>query len=142
MQAAAWTRSRNIVQALLDYGCSPNEVSSSISGTPIQIAVREGDPEIVQILLRHKGDLNIAHGLVPQAALQMAFRDVQQEMVEVPITYRADVNSRPAKQNGATGLQFAAARGHPGIAHLLMQYEADVNALPAEIDGRTLGSSR
>lgn len=67
----------------------------------------------------------------------MATRDGSKEIVELLLEHGADVNAPPAREFGATALQFAAIKGFLGIAYLLLQYDADVNAPAAEVDGRT-----
>ena len=97
MQAAVLNGSQSIVQILLDYGFSPNDVSPNRGETPIQIAVRTGDLQKVKVLLQSNGDPNTIHSDIQDSALQMACRDGNKEMIEVLIEYGANVNSPPAR---------------------------------------------
>ncbi len=109
----------------------------SICGAPIQIATEIRDLEIFKILLQYNANPNAIFSGMEHTPLQMVSRDGSRELVELLLEHGADVNSLPAKESGATALQFAAIKGFLGIAHLLLESGAEVNATAAEIDGRT-----
>jgi ankyrin repeat protein len=58
-------------------------------------------------------------------------------VIRVLLSHGAEIDAPPARQKGATALQFAAMKGDVGIAELLLERGADVNAPAAKVDGRT-----
>jgi ankyrin repeat protein len=72
-----------VIQALLDHGADPNEVSSS-GATPLMLAVQRNDSASAAILLKHKADPNTPdrQGQTP-LALALARRAQMREMVSL-----------------------------------------------------------
>ncbi len=146
LQLAAFEGSLEIVRLLLDTGHNPDTVSTCARshkwyrhpiGTSVQNAIMMKGYGILKALLQHGANPNSTTRHCPHSPLQMVCREGSLELVEVLLEYGADVNAPPAREFGATALQFAAIGGYAGIAHLLLEKGADVNAEPAEIEGRT-----
>lgn len=119
--------------------------------TPLQLAVRRGDTEIVRLLLKHGANANGLPAVLvpmftpggdpnesrPRSALQMAVEKGNLELIDILMRAGADVNGPMSLDGGASALQCAAAKGFIGIAKTLIEKGADVNARRAERHGRT-----
>ncbi|KAH8672229.1 ankyrin repeat-containing domain protein [Ilyonectria robusta] len=152
LQLAAFEGNPETVRILLSHGQDPDTVSSCAEtyqwysgnlrtnhpiGTSVQNATMEKNCEILKALLQHGANPNATTRQCPHGPLQIACRDGSLELVEVLLEYGANVKLPPAKNFGATALQFAAIGGYVGIAHILLEKGADVDAEPAENEGRT-----
>ena len=143
-----------VAQILLSHGSNPNSVPISDFEqdyrTPLQVAIKNQDVEIVGMLLQYnadpsgvfndEGNTNIDKNIktyLPRTPLQEASLNGNKEIIELLLEHGADVNSPPVTGDGATALQYAAMNGFLGIAHLLLEHDADVNAPAAKTDGRT-----
>ncbi|KAI9370385.1 ankyrin repeat-containing domain protein [Aspergillus egyptiacus] len=128
----------SLIKRLIDYGCNPNQRSSTVEiGTPLQIAAEKGNIEIVNLLLEIGADPNGDKACYRTTALQSAVKDGNIQLTERLLDAGSDVNSPPAPHAGATALQYAAIKGFIGIARRLLDEGADVNAGRALKQGRT-----
>ena len=146
LQIAVKNKDISLINALIDYGCHPDQSTKSHDGrTPLQMAAEDGDMEIVNLLLgagadpdavpiRRVNRVPIRRGMT---ALQLAVESGHVELMERLLDAGADVNSAPGWDSGATALQFAAIQGFIGIARRLLELGGDVNAGRAARYGRT-----
>jgi ankyrin repeat protein len=152
-----------LAKLLLDSGASPNAVRAN-GETPLMLAVRNGSPEIVGLLLARKAKVDRAETEFGQTALMMSVgqpeimrlllasgADVKaktrswdvRNVIYTPATGTLGLTGIPwnndgsfsGKMGGTTALLFAAQRGDPEGAKLLVDAGADVNEPAA--DGTT-----
>jgi hypothetical protein len=124
-------KKRNILQtkSLLDEGADPNSEGSFFQAPSLlyQAAV-DGSIDIVKLLLAAGAKVNFAHpnfGTALFAASQKGVAD----LVSVLLDAGADPNIAcdRVQMNGLTALTEACARGHHGIAKMLVAAGANVN---------------
>lgn len=130
---------------LLDVGCdidgivrhNLNHSRRRINETPLVMAIRAKNKNIVQLLISRGANVNkkAAHGIV-RTPLQAAAEAGTLDIVELLLQNGAGVNDEPASYSGGTSLQCAAMGGNCNIAFLLLGKGANLDATPSMFDGR------
>lgn len=135
--------------------------------TPLELAVTQGDAEVVKVLLNHNADANANPSKendprVLQIAVEKGYTKIVRELLGSGADVHAWVGSGPllltavdssyveivelllggganvnAGQNGRTPLQTAAKRGHFDLVKLLLDNNGEVNSPPSERNGLT-----
>ena len=95
-------------------------------GTPLELAARNGNKDMVVLLLASNANVNAADndGVTPLHAATIAGHA---DVVELLLSGKANVNVRA--NNGFTPLHWAALYGHADVAELLLAHGAEVNAM-------------
>lgn len=130
------------VQALISQGADLNMVAECCDGsrnrTPLLLAIRSGNLEIIQLLVSAGADIHALpkHGVM-YTPLQAAIDRGTLEVVQYLLQQGVDVNAPAAQNEGRTALQMAAQHGFIGIAEVLISKGANVNAPAGMILGRT-----
>lgn len=150
---AAWFSHRAVMSFLLEKGANPNLTRSRYS--PLAIAVRNGDIEMVELLFKYradpylceegllqaaawkgnKGDLRVLvrHGVrlnpnMPyEDLLPWAARHDYTSFIEVLLEEGADINIGDP-QSGDTPLSYAVMQGHAKAAALLIEKGANLGS--------------
>ncbi|KAI0906918.1 ankyrin repeat-containing domain protein [Ustulina deusta] len=117
---------------LLKSGFRPDELTWSVASGSNNLT-------FIQFLLDHDQRYEKDYGhdgsrLKIPGPLITAIKNRNKELVTLLLRAGVDVNEH---DSGATALQWAAIKGHLGIAKYLLDLGAQVNALPAESHGRT-----
>jgi ankyrin repeat protein len=127
-------RLRSSFCTLLAAGANVNEGPSSA----LQLAVKTGRLNMVEMLLGAKYDVNAPPGNLDLTALQLAAKFGHLEILERLLIAGAGVNAPAAGHGGFTALQAAALHGHLNVVRRLLSSHADVNAAPAKYGGCTV----
>lgn len=134
---SSWVRDGHIRHRAVTDGSGRYELV-----TPLQIAARSGNREIVEYLIELGADVNAAAGASfdGRTALQMAAEYGNMELVKLLIKKGADVNAEGSPHgNGITALQGAAGAGYLAIVVFLLENGADANAVTIR-DGHVIGT--
>ncbi|KAI9834920.1 MAG: hypothetical protein M1819_002643 [Sarea resinae] len=167
LQAAAAADHVEIVKVLLDAGADVTAPagdeyilaleSVEVEGdtrvafkSPIQIAAKQNNTEMVQILLAAGADVNYFphyHGTTPpewiwlinehKTALQAAVSHENAVLIRILLYANADVEARDSVYCADTALQLAASLGNIKIVQILLREGADANAPALGLYGRT-----
>jgi ankyrin len=133
-----------MVRALLEAGANPN-AALLLGETPVMVASRSGNPDIVEQLLARGANVN-ARGARGQTALMWAVAQRHPDVVKVLLAHKADVHARSEvwsevmavpphglpqynrsiPHGGDTALMFAARVGDLASAKLLVAAGANV----------------
>lgn len=121
--------------------------------TPLQVATREGNKNLVNFLLENGADVNQSaycagsrqgdggatalQGICAWDPATPAERVTRMEIIKHLLDLGADVNAAPAETMGFTALQIVARMGDLEVATLLVHLGADVNAPRARWRGKT-----
>jgi len=119
------------VQSLLDQGADINGRDVN-HGTPLFVALLDGNLEMAKVLIQHGADVNCRDkfGWTPlMLASQFGYRDI----AELLLDHGADVNAK--KEDLWTALHLASSNGHLEIVKDLLDRDADIHA--RNIDGHT-----
>lgn len=92
----------------------------------LEIAIEEGDAELVKTLISHGADVNI-RGDRGETALQQALRNDKDEIASTLLQAGADVETKGTKKWRA--LHVAARRGNSRAVRLCLEYLPDINAV-------------
>jgi ankyrin repeat protein len=85
--------------------------------TPLLLAARKGNREIVKLLLAHGADVNAQDYYLAWTPLILASALGHKEVVKLLLEYGADVDIKD--QNGMTALKYAIKNGYKEIVALL-----------------------
>ncbi|KAI0381890.1 ankyrin [Hypomontagnella monticulosa] len=126
---------------LLDAGCDVNKVIHvdrvNPHMTPLSVAIRAGNLNLVQFLIYRGANVNREATLgVSQTALQTAAYVGSLDIIQLLIRKGASVNEKPAGYRGGTAMQFAAMSGNCNIAAILLDNGANMWAPPSAFNGR------
>ncbi|KAH8755846.1 ankyrin repeat-containing domain protein [Hyaloscypha finlandica] len=122
-----------MIKCLLGGKNDVNAVFGIIQHTPLQIACRDGEKEIVHLLLQSGADANAPPAKESgSTALQFAAIKGSLEIVYQLLEYGADVNAPAAEVYGRTALEGAAEHGRVDMVQLLLTAGASV-----VVDGQT-----
>lgn len=95
--------------------------------TALQIAVRHGHIEVVELLIAEHVDVN-GRGILGSTALDIAAEMGRLEIVKLLIANKADINYSPPSPLTLTPLLAASKHGYIEIVQLLISKKANVNA--------------
>ncbi len=109
----------DVVTALVMAGANVN--ASSQQGTPLYMAARWGQPDVVRLLLAHEADINATDDRAG-TALHGAAAMGHKEIVELLLEKGADVHART--RSGQTALDVAEMVNRVKVAELLRQRQA------------------
>jgi len=123
--AATSKQNKEMVLYLLEKGANVNAKSRS-GGTPLKIAARGNNPEILKIIIKNGADLKEWYPIF------LAISHNKIKNVEILLDAGVDVNIMDP--NGYTPLSCAAASCNVEITKLVLKYRPDVNA---GVEGRT-----
>ena len=124
---AVYNGNAEMVQMLLARGANVKATTRLGALTPLMMAAKSGDADIVQLLTDAKADVLSpnANGTTP---LMFTAASGQASVVKLLLDRGADVNAADTT-NGQTPLMFAAAQGRIDAVKLLTARRADPNAI-------------
>jgi len=136
LQAAA--TNRNVVLVLVLLMANAKVDARRYGDTPLQIAARIGDANLVGILLRYGAAINAgAHNVRSRTALQAAASTGDRKLVQQLRDAGAYVNAIACHTDGRTALQAATETGNFHMSRFLLEVGANVNASASPVRGRT-----
>jgi hypothetical protein len=109
----------------LSQGADVNAKGKYSGWTPLMLAAKKGNTELVKLLLSHGADINARSGVRNRTAIMEAARNRNVETVKALLTANTDIDA--ADWEGYTVLMFAAISGQSAIVDELVTYGADVN---------------
>lgn len=125
----------SLVQIMINAGIDLNELYiPDICGTPLQVAVRSGDSNMVRHLLHHGADVNAqasVMGCLLKAALEKAAFGVVKMLVDAGATVNPPLLDHTVScvQSYGTALGEAVRKGDVEAVQLLLEHGADPNAV-------------
>ena len=125
MAAAIMNGNTAAVLEFLAKGADVNAKGRYSGWTPLILAAKKGDPELVKFLLSHGADVNIKSSVRNRTAIMEATRNRNVETVKALLTADTDIDA--VDWEGYTVLMFAAVSGQSAILEDLLTYGADVN---------------
>ncbi|KAJ9306051.1 hypothetical protein DTO217A2_4523 [Paecilomyces variotii] len=140
--------SLDAVRLLLQFGAHVNPAQGPATLTPLQLAVKAGKPDLVQLLLDSKANPRFftinSQGWALLYRIALSYRE-NVKIVElliaagadIPLRKGANVNTPPSGMEGKTALQTAAAAGNIEGARILLDANAAVNIDPVLTEGVT-----
>jgi ankyrin repeat protein len=120
-----------IVQALLDAGANPNALGPS-QITPLQIAINEGNDEVVELLLERGALPDPQAQGSPTTALHIAATKGDLAAVRLLLAHSANPDS--LNHEGSTPLLEAVAEENTRVAELLLRHGANPNIRNSHLD--------
>ncbi|KAI0377048.1 ankyrin repeat-containing domain protein [Hypomontagnella monticulosa] len=117
-EPAAWDRNYNSIDAVVQAGSDPTDISGRYRAT-MDLAAHRGDVNMIRIFL-HNG----ARLADFPSSLTVAAQYQHHEVVKLFLDHGADPNS---KNSGYTALHSAAEHGNLSIARLLIAYGAAID---------------
>ncbi|KAK8129104.1 hypothetical protein PG984_010212 [Apiospora sp. TS-2023a] len=128
----------DIVRMLIGSGHDLNRYASdSPPQTPLLLAAKYADMEVMDLLLKKGADVNLRGCGMHHTPLQLACQQGNLKMVEFLLQRGANVSSAPHPAGGGTALQMAAQSGNVEIAQLLIDNEAGIHEPPSLAYGYT-----
>lgn len=127
---AALRRDVELARYLISAGARVN-VAADLHGTPLMLAARGDQIELLQLLLEQGADANVIaghNGTHKPSALLVAAEAGNLDFVELLVGAGADVNAPACCVRGQTALQAASFRGHIKMMTFLLNSGANVNA--------------
>lgn len=114
------------VKLFLDSGMHVDGVDPLNTDTPLSLAARNGNKELVKLLLERKADVNKAakHGLPPVWSTAYDFDDTT--VLQLLVNHGADIDVK--NSDGKTLLMEAAEALSIESVKLLLEHKADINA--------------
>ena len=125
MLKAAMAGNTAAVVELVAKGTDVNAKAKYSGWTPLILASKKGEIELVNYLLTYGADVNVESGVRGRTAIMEAARNRNVETVKVLLTADPDLDA--VDWEGYTVLMFAAVSGQRDIVDLLLTHEADVN---------------
>lgn len=122
-----------IVTLLLNWKADPNSCTQYEQRTPLQLAIKRNNLDMIQVLLKHGADPNLVRS---RTCLQMAVDNGDLMLVKLLLDHRAEPDL-VSREDEHTPLQTAARDGNKEIAELLLAHGANVNAPPFSNSGAT-----
>jgi ankyrin repeat protein len=117
-----------IVQLLLQRGADVNGASTGLfsSNTPLLIAAKKGNLELVKLLLQYKPNIEHDGGMFHgETALIVALENRHTEVADLLVKNGANVNPRDSFDR--TALMSSAMHGETEVVRALLSYGADAN---------------
>jgi len=114
----------NVIE-LLVIGADINAKGKYSGWTPLMLAAKNGDIELVDFLLTHGADINDKSSVRYRNAIMEAVRNRKVETVKALLDANPDLNA--VDWEGYTVLMFAAVSGQLDIVNTLITHGADVN---------------
>lgn len=123
---AAYNGNTEMVRLLLASGANVTMKTRLAGLTPLMMAARIGNADVIQLLVDAKADVAApnANGTTP---LMLTAASGKADAVKLLLDRGAEVNAKDAT-NGQTALMFAAAQGRVEAVKLLAQQKADLDA--------------
>ena len=121
-----------VVRVLLNAGICVNNTDHETKDTPLMLAIRRNNLDLIDLLIKRKADVNAAceHGETP---LLYACRFGNYCTIAMLIDAKVDVNKK--NNDGQTPLMYASECGHPRIVEKLIFHGADVDE--TDVNGKT-----
>eukprot|EP01111_Echinosteliopsis_oligospora_P011001 TRINITY_DN3525_c0_g1_i1.p1 TRINITY_DN3525_c0_g1~~TRINITY_DN3525_c0_g1_i1.p1 ORF type:complete len:328 (+),score=67.78 TRINITY_DN3525_c0_g1_i1:65-1048(+) len=124
-----------IIESLIQAGADVNSEATDKT-TPLFIAVRSGNVDVVQLLLKHGANINIQDNPPTSGwtayrvttPLHIAVSAGNEELVKILISHGGNPNLQLMDDVGETLLHVAALMHRKSIAELLINSGADINA--------------
>jgi ankyrin repeat protein len=113
------------VEARLAAGAEVDE-TDFILGTPLHLAVAQGNTSIAQVLIEHGADVNVPSEQKGSRPLHLAARFGDAAMLVLLLENGAEIDSLDDYQR--TPLHRAAEKGHGDVVRVLIERGADVTA--------------
>lgn len=110
---------------LLSEGADVNALGMYSGWTPLILAARKGETELVNFLLSQGADVNEKSSVRNRTAIMEAVRNRSVESVKALLTANPDVDA--VDWEGYTVLMFAAISGQSEMVDVLLEHGADVN---------------
>lgn len=127
---AAQCRNATIARLLLEYGACVNVFTRHCSpGTPLGIAAKNGDEEMVDILLKHKADPTIEEAYEVDGPLIQALQTGEPNLAIIQQILEAQVKPTLNPYGSMRGqpLTLAVRRGKIDLVRLLLDHGADLS---------------
>jgi ankyrin repeat protein len=116
----------NLVQLLIEKGAFVNEVDTSASSTPLQVACKRGSEDVIKILLKHGANVN-ATSLFGENVLQEACKlGTSESIIRLLLKNGVDVDASAGGLLYGSALQEACKSGTEDMIKLLVEYGASV----------------
>jgi len=125
MLKAAMEANTAAVVELLAKGADVNAKGKYSGWTPLILASKKGEIELVNYLLSHGADVNVESGVRGRTAIMAAARNRKVDAVKALLTADPDLDA--VDWEGYTVLMFAAISGQRDIVDVLLTHGADVN---------------
>lgn len=127
---------REVIRALLEAGCNPNQQQDLQLDTPFQIAIDFEDDEIDRLFLQHGADWRIKDRFA-QSALTSAVSSGRVGLVKRFLSEGADPNEANNRHHESV-LELAAWKGSIEVLRVLLDAGANVNHRSASINNSAL----
>ena len=125
MLKAAMAGNSAAVVELVAKGADVNAKGKYSGWTPLILASKKGEVELVNYLLSYGADVNVESGVRGRTAIMEAARNRKIGAVKALLTADPDLNA--VDWEGYTVLMFAAVSGQRDIVEVLLTHGADVN---------------
>jgi len=114
-----------MAQVLVEAGASPKAATRNGAITPLFLAAKSGNAEMVELLIKAGADVNYTDtkGTTP---LMVAAASGSEAAVKALVAHGADVNAKDGA-HGQTPLMFAAALNRAASIRVLLAHRADPN---------------
>lgn len=121
LRYALWREQREIAKLLIEKGCRINKTLKTSSNTPLHIAVRQEDVEIVKILLNKGASVECGNHW-GETALHFAAKTKNDEIIDLLLTkINSSVNVDFVKRGGLAELHIACMRNDPSSVENLLK---------------------
>jgi ankyrin repeat protein len=110
------------IKKIFDYKFDVN-LQNGNGVTPLILAAKEGNAEIVELLLQNGSDVN--HKSIFETALMQAVSQGYKSVVKILLENKADVNAQV--HGGETAMWHLIRKKDPMMFDLLLEYGADIN---------------
>jgi len=134
LHLAAITKQLHYLELLLAQGAEVDPIDELLKTTPLALAVKSGELEMVKLLLDHGAKPGFKYGPNGLGPLHLAAASlVSLEIAELLLSYGLDVNATAS--DGSCPLHHAAANGSLPMVELLLKKGASSDVLDGK--GRT-----
>ncbi|OXU29408.1 hypothetical protein TSAR_002204 [Trichomalopsis sarcophagae] len=127
LRYALWREQKEIAKLLIEKGCRINKTTKSSSNTPLHIAVKQKDVEIVTILL-NKGASVESRNHNGETPLHFAAKTRNDEIIDLILTkIDSTVNTNFVESGGLSKLHIACMRNNLNDTENLLKSGASIN---------------